>query len=33
MKEILMMWDLIPILALFVLLAAFLWIVVSKWLR
>jgi hypothetical protein len=33
MKEILMLWDLVTVLALFVLLVAFLWIVVSKWLR
>jgi hypothetical protein len=33
MKEILMLWDLVTVLALFVLLAAFLWIIVSKWLR
>ena len=33
MTEILMLWDLVTVLALFVLLAAFLWIVVSKWLR
>jgi len=33
MKEILMMWDYINGLAIFVLLAIFLWIIVSKWLR
>jgi hypothetical protein len=33
MKEILMMWDYVNVVALFLLLATFLWIVVSKWLR
>jgi hypothetical protein len=33
MREILMMWDSVNVIALFVLFAAFLWIVVSKWLR
>jgi hypothetical protein len=33
MKEILMMWDYINVLAIFMLSAIFLWIVVSKWLR
>jgi hypothetical protein len=33
MREILMMWDSVNVIALFVLFAAFLWIIVSKWLR
>jgi hypothetical protein len=33
MKEILMAWDVINVLALFVLLLAFIWIIAAKWLR
>jgi|AmaraimetFIIA100_FD_contig_51_6841693_length_476_multi_2_in_0_out_0_1 hypothetical protein len=33
MKEILMAWDLINVLALLVLLLTFLWIIVAKFLR
>ncbi len=33
MNEILMAWDVVNVLALFVLLLAFLWIIAAKWLR
>jgi hypothetical protein len=33
MKEILMAWDLVNVLALLVLLLTFLWIIVTKFLR
>jgi hypothetical protein len=33
MKEILMAWDVVNVLALFVLLLTFLWIIVAKFLR
>jgi hypothetical protein len=33
MKEILMAWDLINVLALLVLLLTFLWIILAKFLR
>ena len=33
MKEILMAWDVVTVLALFVLLLSFLWIIVARLLR